>query len=146
MGILTKDMTRLREEILELRSSRQGLIHDLVRETKDRRADVSRMLANTSEALSAVAKATKADRLGTIADLKSAVADILSGVSKDLCGIRQVWLTSGTPARRAGGKCEKQTRQVAAANLKGRRRATGRKAAPVPNKRKHQAANSRNAA
>jgi hypothetical protein len=145
MGMLTNDMTRLRDEILELRSSRQGLIHDLVRETKDRRADVSRMLANTSEALSAVAKATKADRLGSIADLKSAVADILSGVSKDLCGIRKVWLASGTPARRAGGECEEQTKQVAAANSKGRRSVTGRKPTPVRNKRKHQAANSRDA-
>jgi hypothetical protein len=136
MGMLTEDMTRLRNEILALRSSRQGLIHDLVRETKNRRADVSSMLANTSEALSAVAKATKADRLGSIADLKSAVADILSGVSTDLCGIRQAWLASGTPAHRAGGKCEKQTRPVAAANSKEGRSVTGRKPAPVRKERK----------
>ncbi|MBZ5668628.1 MAG: hypothetical protein LAO04_02735 [Acidobacteriia bacterium] len=135
MGMLTEDMTRLRDEILALRSSRQGLIHDLARETEKRRADVSSMLANTSEALSAVAKATKADRLGSIADLKSAVADILSGVSTDLCGIRQVWLASGTPARWAGGECGKQTRQVAAADSKGSRSVTGRKPAPVRKKR-----------
>jgi hypothetical protein len=77
MGMLTEDMTRLRDEILALRSARQGLIHDLVRDTMNRRADVSSMLASTSEALSAVAKATKADRLGSIADLKSAVAEVL---------------------------------------------------------------------
>lgn len=135
MGMLSEDMTRLRNEILALRSSRQGLIHDLVRETKNRRADVSSMLADTSEALSAVAKATKADRLGSIADLKSAVADILSGVSTDLCGIRQAWLASSTPSHREGSA--RQTRQVAVANTKGRRRVTGRKPAPAGNKRKH---------
>ena len=137
MGMLTEDMTRLRNEILALRSSRQGLIQDLVRETKDRRADVSRMLASTSEALSAVARATKADRLGSIADLKSAVADILSGVSTDLCGIRQAWLASGTSSHRAGEESEKQTRRVAAANSKGKRSETGRKPVPVRKKRKH---------
>ena len=135
--MLTKDMTRLWDEIQELRSSRQGLMHDLVRETKDRQADVSSMLANTSEALRAVAKATKADRLGSIADLRSAVADILSGVSTDLCGIRRVWLASGTPARRARGKCEKQTKLEAASNSKNKRSGTGHKRVPVRNKRKH---------
>ena len=137
MGMLTEDMTRLRNEILALRSSRQGLIHDLARETKNRRADVSSMLADTSDALSAVAKATRADRLGSIADLKSAVADILSGVSTDLCGIRQAWLASSTPSHRAGEGFAKRTRQVAVANSKGRRRVTSRKPAPAGNKRKH---------
>ena len=137
MGMLTEDMTRLRDEILALRSSRQGLIHDLVRETKDRRADVSRMLASTSEALSAVARATKADRLGSIADLKSAVADILSGVSTDLCGIRQAWLASGTSSHGAGAEFGKQTKRVAAANSKGKRSETGRKPVPVRMKRKY---------
>jgi hypothetical protein len=135
MGMLTEDMTRLRNEILALRSSRQGLIHDLVRETKNRRADVSSMLANTSEALSAVAKATKADRLGSIGDLKSAVADILSGVSTDLCGIRQVWLASGTPSHRAGGKSEKPTKWAAASHSRSKRSATGHKPVPVRKKR-----------
>jgi hypothetical protein len=127
MGMLTEDMTRLRGEILALRSSRQGLIHDLVRETKDRRADVSRMLASTSEALSAVARATKADRLGSIADLKSAVTDILSGVSTDICGIRHAWLALGTPSRRAVEELTGQPRLGAGANAEGRRSETGGK-------------------
>ena len=110
MGVLTDDLTRLRNEILALRSARQGLIHDLERETEERRADVSRMLANFSKGFGAVAKRTKADRLGSISDLKRAVTNVLTGVRTDLGGIRQAWLALGTPSRRAAEKLEARAR------------------------------------
>jgi hypothetical protein len=114
MGMLTEDMTRLRNEILALRSSRQGLIHDLERETEDRQADVSRRLAHFSKGFSAVARRTKADRLGSISDLKRTVSDVLTGVRTDLSGIRQAWLVLGTDSR-------------GAADTEGRRSQTGGK-------------------
>ncbi len=121
MGVLTHDLTRLRNEILALRSARQGLIHDLERETGDRRADVSQMLANFSKGLGAVARRTKADRLGSITDLKRTVGNLLTGVRTDLSGVREAWLTLGAPARREAG-----------ANGEGRPSGTGSRRPRVP--------------
>ena len=101
MGVLTDDLTRLRNEVLVLRSVRQGLMHDLEQETEERRAVVSRMLADFSKDLGSVARKTKADRLGSISDLKRTVADLLTEVRTDLSGIRQARLALGTPSRRA---------------------------------------------
>lgn len=116
MGVLTHDLSRLRNEILALRSARQGLIHDLERETGDRRAEVSQMLANFSKGFGAVARRTKADRLGAMSELKRMVGDVLTGVRTDLSGVREAWLTLGAPAR-----CE------AGANAEGRPSGTGGK-------------------
>jgi len=119
MGVLTHDLTRLRSEILALRSARQGLIHDLERETGDRRADVSQMLANFSKTFGAVARRTKADRLGSISDLKRTVSDLLTGVRTDLSGIRQTWLGLGAPLSRLVEKLENQAGVEAEANAEG---------------------------
>lgn len=125
MGVLTDDLTRLRNEVLALRSARQGLIHDLERETEDRRADVSRTLANFSKGLGAVARRTKADRLGSISDLKRTVGDLLTGVRTDLGGIRQAWFALGTTSRRAVEELAGQPRLGAEAHAEGRRSQTG---------------------
>jgi hypothetical protein len=128
MGVLTHDLTRLRNEILALRSARRGLIHDLERETGDRRANVSHMLANFSKGFGAVARRTKADRLGSISDLKRTVSDVLAGVRTDLGGVRQVWDALGTTPRRAAWELERQARSEAAAgSAQGRRSETGSK-------------------
>jgi len=125
MGVLTNDLTRLRNEVLALRSARQGLIHDLERETEERRGDVSRMLAGFSKGFGAVARRTKADRLGSISDLKRTVTDLLTEVRTDLGGARQAWLALGTPSRRAVEKLENRARREAGANAEGRRSETG---------------------
>lgn len=130
MGVLTDDLSRLRNEVLALRSARQRLIHDLERETEDRRADVSRTLANFSKGLSVVARRTKADRLGSISDLKRTVSDLLTGVRTDLSGIQQAWLALGTPSRRAVEELENQARLEARANAEGRPSETGSKRSP----------------
>jgi hypothetical protein len=127
MGVLTHDLTRLRNEILALRSARQTLIHDLERETGDRRTDVSQMLADFSKGLGAVARRTKADCLGSISGLKRTVSDLRTGIRTDLGGVRQAWLALGTPLHRAVQEVEKQARREAGANAEGRRSETGSK-------------------
>ncbi len=125
MGVLTDDLTRLRSEVLALRSARQGLIRDLERETEDRRTDVSHMLANFSKGLGAVARKTKADCRGSISDLKRAVTDLLTEVRTDLSGIQQAWLALGAPSRPAVKKLEDPARWETGANAEGRRSETG---------------------
>jgi hypothetical protein len=127
MGVLTDDLTRLRNEVLALRSVRQGLMHDLEQETGDRRADVSRMLTDFSKDLDSVARRTKADRLGSISVLKRTVGDILTGVRTDLSGVRQAWLALGTPSPGAVEELEKRARLKAGAKAEGSRSETGRK-------------------
>jgi hypothetical protein len=130
MGMLTHDLTRLRNEILALRSARQTLIHDLERETGDRRADVSQMLADFSKGLGTVARKTKADCLGSISGLKRTVSDLRIGIRTDLGGIRQAWLALGAPSRRGAEELENRTRLDARANAEGRRNETGSKRSP----------------
>ncbi len=130
MGVLTDDLTRLRNEVLALRSARQGLIHDLERETEDRRADVSRTLANFSKGFGAVARRTKADRLGSISRLKRTVSGLLTEVRTDLSGIRQAWLALGTPPRRAVEQLKTRARLETGADAEGRRSETNSKRSP----------------
>ena len=144
MGVLTDDLTRLRNEVLALRSARQGLIHDLEQETEDRRADVSQMLAGFSKNFGAVVRKTKADRLGSISDLKRTVTDLLTEVRTDLGGVRQAWLALGTPSRRTVEELTGHPRLGAGAHAEGRRSETGGKRPravggekPLRKKRKH---------
>jgi len=132
MGVLTDDLTRLRNEVLALRSARQGLIHDLEQETEDRRADVSQMLAGFSKNFGAVVRKTKADRLGSISDLKRTVTDLLTEVRTDLGGARQAWLALGTPSRSAVEELAGQPRLGAEAHAEGRRSETGGKRPRAP--------------
>ena len=128
MGVLTDDMTRLRNEVLALRSARHGLIHDMERETKARQAEVSRMLANFSKGLGTVTRRAKADRLRSISDLKRTVNGLLTGVRMDLGGIRQAWLALGTPARRAVEELTSSPALEAEADAEERQSETGRRA------------------
>ena len=120
MGVLTNDVTRLRNEILAWRSERQ-------REIGDRRADVSQMLADFSKALGAVARRTKAARLGFISDLKRTVSDFLTEFRTDLSGMRQAWLAVGATSPRAVEEFARQPRLGAGASAEGRRSETGSK-------------------
>jgi hypothetical protein len=98
MGVLTEHMTQLRNEILALRSARQGLAQVLERETEERRADVSQTLANFSKSFAARARRTKADRLGSLSDLKRTVEGLRTEVRTDLGGIRQAWVALSAPS------------------------------------------------
>jgi len=144
MGMLTHELTQLRNEILALRSARQGLIQDLESETRGRRADISQTLARFSKGFATVAKRAKADRCGSILDLKHSVSDLLTGVRSDLRGIRQAWLAPGTPSAGAQG-FEAQVRLETVADEEGGRsepggmtpRASAGGQKPLRKKRKH---------
>jgi len=120
-------------------------MHDLEQETEERRADVSRMLADFSKDLGRVARRTKADRLGSISVLRNTVSDILTGVRTDLSGVRKAWLALGVASPAAFSTLEKRTRPKAGAKAEGRRSETGRKrpsvrakvAKPAHKRRKH---------
>jgi hypothetical protein len=125
MGVLTERLTQLRNEILALRSARQGLTHALERETEERRADVSQMLANFSKSFGAAARRTKADRLGSISDLRRMVNRLQTEVHTDLSGVRQAWRALGTPSRGAVEKFDSQATLGAMADLKRSQSETG---------------------
>lgn len=128
MGVLTNDLTRLRNEVLALRSARRGLIHDLERETKNRQADVFRMLADFSKGLGAVARKTRADRLRSISDLKRTVNGLQRGVRMDLGGIRQAWIALGIPSPRAVEELSSLPPLEVEADAEERQSETGRRA------------------
>ncbi len=122
MGVLTEHMTQLRNEILALRSARQGLAQTLERETEERRAEVSQTLANFSKSFAARARRTKADRLGSLSDLKRTVDGLRTEVHTDLSSIRQAWRALGTPSC---GPVEKLASQTTKADLEGSQSETG---------------------
>jgi hypothetical protein len=125
MGVLTEHLTQLRNEILALRSARQGLAQVLERETEERRADVSQTLANFSKSFAAQARRTKADRLGSLSDLKRTVGGLRTEVHTDLSSIRQAWRALGTPSRGAAEKLASQTMQETKATPEGSQSETG---------------------
>jgi phosphoglycerate-specific signal transduction histidine kinase len=145
MGVLTEQLTQLRNEILALRSARQGLAQALERETEERRADVSQTLANFSKSFAARARRTKAARLGSLSHLKRTVNGLRTEVHTDLSSIRQAWRAVGTPARGALEKPESQATQEAIADVEGSQSETGGPPPfvgvggekPVRKKRKH---------
>jgi hypothetical protein len=125
MGVLTEHLTQLRNEILALRSARQGLAQVLERETEERRADVSQTLANFSKSFAARARRTKADRLDSLSDLKRTVDGLRTQVHTDLSSIRQTWRALGTPSRGAVEKLASHTMQETKATLEGSQSETG---------------------
>jgi DNA anti-recombination protein RmuC len=119
MGVLTEHLTQLRNEILALRSARQGLAQALERETEERRAEVSQTLADFSKKFASLARRTKADRLGSFSDLKRTVNSLRTEVHTDLSSIRQAWRALSTPSRGVEEKLASQGRQETKANLEG---------------------------
>jgi hypothetical protein len=132
MGVLTQDITRLRNEILALRNERRTLVHDLERETRIRQTDVSQMLAQFSKDCGAVARRMKNCRLDSISDLQQTVSGILTGVRLDLTGIRKAWMAMGTPRRRNGAKLEVQAGRKTAPHAEGKPGEAGGKRSTEP--------------
>jgi hypothetical protein len=145
MGVLTEHLTQLRDEILALRSARQGLAQALGRETEERRADVSQALADFSKKFATMARKTKANRLCSLSDLKHTVDGLRTEVHTDLSNIRQAWRGLSTPLARAEEKLESQAMQETKANLEGSQSETGGQSPfivgggekPARKKRKH---------
>jgi hypothetical protein len=132
MGMLTHELTQLRNEIVALRSARQELIQDLERETEGRRADVSQRLARFSKGFAAIAKRAKADRCGSLLGLKHSVSTLLTGVRLDLRGVRQAWLALGTPSPGAMEELGTRVRLETVAEGQGGQSQTGGATPRVP--------------
>jgi DNA anti-recombination protein RmuC len=131
MGVLTEDLTQLRNEILALRSARQGLAQALERESEERRTEVSQALADFSKNFASQARRMKADRLCSFSDLKRTVDGLRTEVHTDLSSIRQAWRALSTPSRGAEEKLASQARQETQVNLEGSQSETKGQPPPI---------------
>jgi len=109
MGVLTEQLTQLRNEILALRGVRQGLTQAIERDSEVRRAEVSQTLADFSKKFARLSSRKKADRLGSIAELKRAVNGLRTEVHTDLEGIRLAWSALHSSAPEAGETLESRS-------------------------------------
>ena len=91
MNAVADGLIRLHDEILALRAGRCGLLEDLERETRNRRAEVSKTLAQFSKDFAAVARGTKADRQFILANIKRAVTGLRAEVRDDLGRVQQAF-------------------------------------------------------
>lgn len=89
--MLTKDMTRLSNEIATLRQQRTDLIQQLAEGNGQRHKAVSRLCAHMRKATHTAAMAAKHKRLKDLHDLKSEVSAIRHSMSADLAGVRRAW-------------------------------------------------------
>lgn len=89
--MLTNDMNRLCNEILDLRNKRDVLVSELVRGGKDRRHSVLELCGHFTSARAGMARRTKADRLTFLHNLKRAVSAQRRDMRTDLAGVRKAW-------------------------------------------------------
>lgn len=82
MGNLTDDVTRLCDEIVALRDSRQVFANQLDRETKEMKTEVATMRGGFRKANMEMAKRTKADRVKFVSNLDAEVAGMLKSFDK----------------------------------------------------------------
>ena len=97
MHLVADGLIRLRDEILALREGRCGFLADLEQETRDRKLDVSRTLAQFSKDFAATARGTKADRQFVLSGIKRAVSDLRRGVRADLGHVQQDFVNLKSP-------------------------------------------------
>lgn len=91
MEVLTEDVTRLRDEIVAWRNRRRELVTDLVKQTENRRADVSAFCTHLAADLAAMAQGAKAARSSSLARLRHATAVHQEAMRLDLAGARRAW-------------------------------------------------------
>jgi hypothetical protein len=84
-------MTRLREEIDILRSSRSDLMEDLEQGAKEMANAVSAMLADFSAAHASMARKTKKERVAYVTGIKKRVNKMRKETASDLMGARRAW-------------------------------------------------------
>ena len=84
MGLLTNDMTRLRDDIDALHNSRGAFINDLMH-------NVAEMQSNFRNDHAEMASKTKDDLSTFVTGLKGSVADLLQQVAADIEGAHQAW-------------------------------------------------------
>ncbi len=91
MSTLAEEMTRLCDEIRNLRAGRQVLKKELSEEKKAREVDVLETCAAFAEALTRRAKRAHADRLKSLNNLKQTVLEQRQDMRANLAGVRRVW-------------------------------------------------------
>ena len=91
MGTLTKDTTRLCEEIQNLRSDRKELQKKIVEGTKARHEEVKETCAAFTDARMFKAGVAHQDREQFVENLKQAVAEQEKELRDDLAGARHSW-------------------------------------------------------
>jgi cell division septum initiation protein DivIVA len=91
MGALTKDMTRLCEEIQTLRAGRHELKKELAQRTKARQVEVLETCAAFTEARNWKAESAHTTRQNFVENLKQAVAEQGKSLRDDLSTARRVW-------------------------------------------------------
>jgi hypothetical protein len=91
MGALTKDMTRLCEEIQTMRAGRHELKKDLAKRTRARRVEVVETRAAFKEARNWKAESAHTTRQNFVDNLKQAVAEQGKSLRDDLATARRVW-------------------------------------------------------
>jgi hypothetical protein len=84
MGRLTDEMTRLCDEIVTLRQSRQGFVKDLTK-------NVAAMTAGHRRARKEMGRKTRAARQAGVAHLRKTVGDMRHAFAADLEGARRAW-------------------------------------------------------
>ncbi len=82
MGILTDDITRLVDEIVNLRHGREEFMKDLARETKEMEESVSVLRAGFLKSHSGMARRLKADLNAFNHNLKNNVKNMEAGFHK----------------------------------------------------------------
>lgn len=91
MGRLTKDMTRLCEEIQTLRAERQELKRELAERTKARQVEVLEACAAFTGARNWKSESAHDARQKFLENLKQAVAEQGKSLRHDLATARRVW-------------------------------------------------------
>lgn len=91
MDTLTKDMTRLCEEIQTMRAGRHELKKDLAERTKARRVEVVETRAAFTEARNWKAESAHTTRQNFVENLKQTVAEQGKFLRDDLATARRVW-------------------------------------------------------
>jgi hypothetical protein len=91
VGTLTKDMTRLSEEIQTLRSDRQELKKKIVERTKARQVEVLETCAAFTDARAWKAESEHTSRQNFVENLKQVVAEQEKDLRDDLAMARRSW-------------------------------------------------------
>jgi len=112
MGHLTEDMTRLCDEIRNLRNARKELMNDLTCGTQDRRDAVIDMQSRFRADHAEMTKRLENDRFNFIFDLKRTVNGLMQEVKSDLIGARKAWMDLN-PAHRRNWRVEERKGKTA---------------------------------
>ena len=107
MGVLTEDITRLRDDIVASRGARETLMQDLASETRELARDVSAMLKDFHHSHAQIAQETRAACMAcvrtvqtTVKGLRHRVLGLRRSFAADMRGARLAW--AGKAPRAAG--------------------------------------------